>query len=259
MAKRKKKPPFGHPNAIEQRYAAQLKRVARHSGAITKSHTDEAGLITSEAATYMAAMKAYSEVITPWANRVAAQMIEAVNVSNAKDWSKLSKSIGRELRKEYMTTAGGAKARAMHAESVNLIKSIPVDAAVRAQDLSREAMLGGRRPDEVAKMIAETGDVSASRATLIARTETAKANAMFTQARAQAIGADRYYWRSVEDESVRDSHVTMNGRSSQGESFTFEPPPEVDDDFGSYNPGEVPNCRCYAEPIVPGTEETDNE
>tara|TARA_R110000868_G_scaffold20806_3_gene87478 strand:- start:2624 stop:3382 length:759 start_codon:yes stop_codon:yes gene_type:complete len=247
---------FGHPSAAEKRYARQLRKVAKHGGGITTSYTGGDGLI-AEQATYMAAMAQYADLIEPWASRVATQMLEAVNTSNLRSWTRTSRVIGAELRKEYTGSAQGAAARGMHAENVKLITSIPREAAQRAQELTREAMLGGRRPDEAAREIARTTGVSESQATLIARTESAKANATFTQARAQAIGAERYWWRTMEDEEVRESHREMGSRSNSGETFLFDPPPEVDTDFGAHNPGEVPNCRCYAEPVIPGVDDTE--
>jgi SPP1 gp7 family putative phage head morphogenesis protein len=205
----------------------------------------------------MAAMNQYAELIEPWASRVATQMLEAVDISNLRSWTRTSRVIGAELRKEYTGSAQGAAAREMHAENVKLITSIPREAAQRAQELTREAMLGGRRPDEAAREIARTTGVSESQATLIARTESAKANATFTQARAQAIGAERYWWRTMDDEAVRESHRAMGSRSNSGETFLFDPPPEVDTDFDAHNPGEVPNCRCYAEPVIPGVDDTE--
>ena len=250
MAKTK----FGHPSAAEKRYARQLRKVARHSGGITTSNTGADGLIANMTV-YGKMMNEYADLITPWASRVATQMIEAVNISNLRSWTRTSRVIGAELRKEYASSPQGVMARAMHAENVKLIESIPRDAAQRAQELSRQAMLGGKRVDEAAQEIANTTGVSESKATLIARTETAKANANFTQARAQEIGAERYWWRTMEDEAVRESHREMGSRSNSGETFVFDDPPDVDDDFGAHNPGEVPNCRCYAEPVIPGVDE----
>jgi len=48
---------------------------------------------------------------------------------------------------------------------------------------------------------------------------------------------------------VRESHQAMQGTVQE-----FADPPEVDE-FGAYNPGEVPNCRCFSEPIIDLPEE----
>lgn len=108
--------------------------------------------------------------------------------------------------------------------------------------------MGGKRASEVAAELARTEEVTASRATLIARTEIAKANATLTTARAQFVGATHYIWRTAEDADVRDSHAAMEGKI-----FRFDDPPYVEGE-GNHGPGEIYNCRCYAEPIIPEQE-----
>ncbi len=49
-----------------------------------------------------------------------------------------------------------------------------------------------------------------------------------------------YIWRTVGDEKVRGNH-----RAREGQSFSWEDPPE------GGHPGEDYNCRCWTEPIVP--------
>lgn len=132
----------------------------------------------------------------------------------------------------------------LQAENVYYIKSLPIEAAQRAQKLAAESVAGGRRADEVATELKNTTGVTKSRATLIARTEIAKSNANITQARAGLVGANQYIWRTMEDGAVRPAHAAMANLV-----FSFDDPPEVGDE-GAHGPGEFPNCRCYAEVIV---------
>jgi SPP1 gp7 family putative phage head morphogenesis protein len=111
-----------------------------------------------------------------------------------------------------------------------------------------EAALNGKRASEVAAQIAQTGEDTESRATLIARTEIAKSNANITQARANYVGATHYVWRTAEDSDVRETHAELDGKV-----FAFSDPPDIPGE-GQHGPGEFPNCRCYAEPIIPGDE-----
>ena len=238
---------FGHPSAAERKFATQLRKVAKHVGHITDIHAPQGVLFDPQGLTR--SLAAYSELITPWAERVAATMLASVSQSNLRGWTSMSRTIGAELRANFNTSEAGAAARALHTEQVGLITSLPTEAATRAQSLAQEAMLTGGRPNAVAAEIARTGEVTESRATLIARTETAKSNAAFTQARAENIGVTHYVWQTMQDESVRESHQEMQGTVQE-----FADPPEVDE-FGAYNPGEVPNCRCFAEPIIDLPEE----
>ncbi len=69
-------------------------------------------------------------------------------------------------------------------------------------------------------------------------------------ARATAIGADWYIWRTSDDERVRPSHKNMDGVLVSRK----EPPsPEEligEKNAGKYHAGELDGCRCYPEPIV---------
>ncbi|MBZ8133385.1 hypothetical protein CLD20_08920 [Afifella sp. IM 167] len=57
--------------------------------------------------------------------------------------------------------------------------------------------------------------------------------------RQQALGIDRYVWRSRDDEKVRPLHARHDDRV-----FFWDEPPE------GGHPGEAWNCRCWAEPFV---------
>jgi len=90
----------------------------------------------------------------------------------------------------------------------------------------------------------ESGDVARSRALLIARTEVTRTATTLTQARAEHIGSEGYIWRTAGDGDVRPSHRAMNGKFVRWDS-----PPTLDNLTG--HAGCVPNCRCYAEPVIP--------
>ena len=57
--------------------------------------------------------------------------------------------------------------------------------------------------------------------------------------RQQALGVDRYVWRSRDDAFVRDLHPDHDDKT-----FFWDEPPE------GGHPGEAGNCRCFAEPFV---------
>jgi len=168
-----------------------------------------------------------------------------VNRTNKKSWESTSARIGAQLKRTMEETAVGDVMKLIQRRQVELIKSLPIEAGLRAQKLSQEAVMGGKRADEVAAELARSGEVTEGRATLIARTEIAKANSALTQARAEYVGASHYIWRTAEDGDVRESHAAMNGKI-----FRFDDPPYVEGE-GNHGPGEFPNCRCFAEPIIP--------
>jgi SPP1 gp7 family putative phage head morphogenesis protein len=234
---------FEASRAVERRYGLILRQVARVVGAMIGAHVD--GATVRNQAKLKQQLELYSESLAPWAERVAADFIKSVNIGNKKSWASSSKRLADLLKNEMATSSVGLMAKQLQAQQVALIRSIPIDAGKRAQKLALEAATGGRRADEVAAELADTENITANRATLIARTEIAKANAAITQARSEYVGATQYIWRTAGDGDVRESHREMNGKV-----FQFMSPPTLSDGMNG-NPGEFPNCRCYAEPIIP--------
>lgn len=145
------------------------------------------------------------------------------------------------------------KIRAAMAEAVEanvaLIKSIPVQYLDGIRDTVQKAFARGERFESVAKRIAHVGDVTESRAKLIARDQVAKITSSFNEVRQTSVGIKRYTWSTSHDERVRPSHQRMNG-----EICEWAHPPDVDGE--AVNPGEAVNCRCVAIPVIEFAEET---
>ena len=216
----------------------------------------------------------YAEQLAPWADYAATQMIEAVGVKSAKQWRQALNKIHRPnaspsdqlaaLRAkrallEDVTRQSLAMANSLRQElsgplgliinqqikdNADLIKSIPRDAASGVADRVRRGLVNGERPEDISKSIQEESSIAAWRADTIARTETSKAQSILTQARAQSIGSESYIWHTSSDGNVRPSHADMNGKP-----VSWSNPPTLDGMTG--HAGEFPNCRCYAEPIIP--------
>ena len=132
----------------------------------------------------------------------------------------------------------------LRARQIELIKSIPTEAAERVHSLALEQSIGGRRAEEIQEEIARTGEVTTNRAKLIARTEVARSNSVINATRAKSIGATHYVWETMEDAAVRPSHEDMAGNI-----YAYDDPPEVDGE-GNHGPGDFPNCRCFANPVL---------
>lgn len=65
---------------------------------------------------------------------------------------------------------------------------------------------------------------------------------LINQLRQQDLGIERYIWRSQDDAKVRDSHAEYDDQV-----FRWDESP------AGGHPGQAHNCRCYAEPITPGS------
>lgn len=254
-AKKTLKGNFKPSSAAEREFYRQLKKVARASAHVVEQHTDGARITNPKA--MQDALNAYARVLTPWAERQAARMLQEVQRSNKRAYQKKSKAMGVALREGVAQNGTLAAAQKLLNEQVALIKSIPIESGLRAQKIATEAFLTGSRAqvnsDTVAELQKELGlteEVAISRARLIARTEVARANAAFNQARAVAVGSNQYRWHNSGDAAVRHSHKYLNGKRLQGMIFSWDQPPTLDDGMTGH-PGSFPNCRCFAEPVFP--------
>lgn len=226
----------------ERRYEIQLRRIAKHVADIV--YAFPAGDPQSLPA-LMEALERYAEAIDPWARATASTIIADVAARDARAWLRHSRAIGASLREEIASAPIGSIVQRLIAEQTDLIKSIPRDAAARAQKLTLDIVQGGRRYDEAVPMIQDTGRVTRSRATMIARTETARAQSAIVQARAMFVGSDQYRWMTVRDADVRRAHRRLHGKV-----FNWNDPPVAEDGGQRHHPGDFPNCRCYADPLL---------
>jgi SPP1 gp7 family putative phage head morphogenesis protein len=193
----------------------------------------------------VAALKQYAKLIEPWALSVANYMIADVNRRDRNMWKKHAKEMGQAMRIEVDYAPTGALLHERLAEQVHLITSLPLDAAQRVHEMTTEALSTGQRAKEIAAEILRTGEVTEARARLIARTEVARTASLLTQARAEFVGSEGYIWRTAGDSDVRDSHAEMEGKY-----IRWSKPPKLSDGTVTHA-GQIYNCRCYCEPVLP--------
>lgn len=191
------------------------------------------------------ALRAYADLIDPWARAVAAKMLADVNRRNADLFKKNAYAMGHEMREELASSPVGTELARLMRENVTLIKSIPLKAAERVHELSIERLSNSIRSKEMIPEIMEIGGVTERRAKLIARTEVSRANASLLEARSEYAGSEGYIWRTVGDHDVRESHKKLDGKYVR-----WDTPPTTDGMVG--HAGCTPNCRCTAEPVLPG-------
>ncbi len=253
-AKKVLKGKFNPSTVAEREFYRSLKKVAAASGRIIEKHI-QPGAKLRDSAQMQKALKAYSEKIEPWAVVQSTKMMAQVQSRNKRAYMAKSKLIGRLLDEHVAQSEVGDLAVRLLTEQVGLIKSIPVEAGLRAQKIAYEAVLAGNRaaPDEdtiseLEKQLGLSREVATSRAQLIAVTETARANASINQARAMVVGSRQYMWRNSRDEAVRTSHRKYRGHPMDGQVFSWDDPPRLDDGTVGH-PGTFPRCRCFAEPI----------
>jgi SPP1 gp7 family putative phage head morphogenesis protein len=269
-----KKNKFKASTAAERDFYRAIKKVAEQSGHIVDAYTSGAQIRDLKQMTK--ALDDYSKQLEPWAKRQSEKLLEAVSRSNVRAYQKQSKTIGKILRAEQKLHFGlSPVAKALQDEQVALIKSLPVEAGLRAQRIAAENFLSGTRaqvdPELVERFLRErrntiemnnlfaqqagtkefaeemerSTEVAVNRAKLIARTETARANAAFVQTRASSVGSRGYIWRTTMDGAERHSHAKMNGKYVE-----YDSPPLLSDGTRGHA-GTFPNCRCWQDVVLP--------
>lgn len=164
---------------------------------------------------------------------------------NAQDlalWRRNQKMLNRRVRKLILETPVGAEMAVFQDAQVELITSLPLEAARRVQEKARANLIEGKRFSEI---IIE--GLTPARATLIARTETAKASAILMQVRAMRAGSSKYIWWTANDGNVRASHKALEGTTQR-----WDNPPGHEEGGGRIyysHPGQIFNCRCFAAPL----------
>lgn len=185
----------------------------------------------------------------------AMKMVEGVAIRNARTWREAAVKSTR-AHEIHMLLKNEFKHNKVFSSLIDsnsqLISSIPSSIASEVvKHIASETIAGKRNEEIIAYLQKIVPGLTENRARLIARTETAKTQAAITQVRSQALGLHYYKWETSQDQRVRSSHKHMQGVIC---SFDSPPNPEVLDgkknQFGSYGPGTVPNCRCYAAVIV---------
>jgi len=225
----------------ERQYQSSLSQVARQVGSIINGFPP--GDPAAEP-TINTMLDRYADLLNDWAVSTASKMLAEVNQQDRKAWAVMTENMSKALRDEIRNAPTGQVMQGLLAEQVTLIKSIPLDAAKRVHELTLQGIEDGTRASEIAKEIQRSGEVSESKAKLIARTEVARTASTLTEARARSVGSEGYIWRTSGDSDVRHSHAEMNGKFVRWDS-----PPTLDKMTG--HAGCFPNCRCYPEPVIP--------
>ncbi len=124
-------------------------------------------------------------------------------------------------------------------ENISLIDKTLRAYAEDVREVFSDPETFGLRVEEIAERLVERGNVSESRAELIARDQTTKLNGAINQVRQENAGVTSYVWSTSGDERVRPEHAALEGRA-----FSWNDPPSIG------HPGEDIQCRCVAIPVL---------
>jgi SPP1 gp7 family putative phage head morphogenesis protein len=230
---------------LEARYATELRKIARQVGLIVRGWApDDLVFDLSKVPQLRQALERYAQAITPWARATAGRILAEIAIKERGSWAEHARAMSGRLRREILNAPTGEALRGYLDDQVGLITSLPTEAGNRVHDLTLKGLEDSRRAPEIAREIMRTGEVTQSRANLIARTEVARTSSGLVMVRAQHVGSEAYIWRTSRDADVRPSHRRMEGKV-----IDWNEPPTLDGLTG--HAGMLPNCRCYPEPILP--------
>lgn len=228
----------------EQSLAKQLRGVANEVDKLVKRFAPKG--IVHQPAQLNQALHRYATMLGPWAKKISDRFIAELAQRDLTSWSELGKELGRSLGKEIKDAPTGQAMMDIVREQVKLITSLPRQAAERVQGLVMKGLGSSTRAKEIADEILKTGNVTKSRAMLIARTQTTSTATALVEARSTFIGSEGYIWRTSEDSDVRHDHKKLEGKF-----IPWSRPPVAGPNGQRYHAGAGPNCRCWPEPVIP--------
>lgn len=139
---------------------------------------------------------------------------------------------------------GVAREQFVH-ENAASITRLPEELHGDVEAMVQHALSSAMPSPRLAKHIQARFGVTKRHAHLIARDQISKFHAKLNHKRQQELGIERFVWRSVGDDRVRDWHRD----ELDGNTYSFNKPPWNEDQTERIMPGDDVQCRCSAEPV----------
>lgn len=135
--------------------------------------------------------------------------------------------------------------------NVQLITNVSSQTLTNIENIVFDGMTTGGGWGEIEKTLKEQKVVADNRIKLIARDQTAKANATLNELQQRDAGIKFFMWRTMEDERVRERHKPLDGKIYKWGDIE-ERLPIIDKLKGKIihgYPSQAVNCRCVALPV----------
>lgn len=173
----------------------------------------------------------------------------------APAFGTMAKSVNASASKTMATLVGihpqetgiAAHIAAARDENIRLVENAMRVYAQDVRDVFDDPDSFALRPEELEAKLVARGQVSESRAQLIARDQTLKLHGDIIRIRQVNAGVEEYEWNTSNDDRVRESH-----ENKEGQRFRWDSPPA---DTG--HPGQDFQCRCVPIPIIPELEDAE--
>lgn len=179
-------------------------------------------------------------VVNGISERLAQRTVNAQRRESEKQLAQqLEKMTGLDLRNLFRDEDLTQVVEEAIAANVALIESIPSQYADKLQAAILKGLQEGQRASVIAEEIKRIGEVTDSRAKLIATDQLGKINSRITQVRQQKLGITHYTWSTSRDERVRHEH-----RLRDGKLFAWDKPPK------DGHAGQAIRCRCVPLPYL---------
>lgn len=183
------------------------------------------------------------------APKLAEYFATAVDKRSAAALKKILKDGGFSVEFK-MTPAQRDILQATIQQNVELIKSIPAQYLTQVQGSVMRSVQTGRDLGSLAKELEEHHGVTKRRAATIARSQNNLATAAMTRARQQEVGITEAIWvHSGGGKHPRKTHLQAGREKTRYSTSEGWFDPDVGKNIW---PGELPNCRCVARPVVKG-------
>lgn len=188
------------------------------------------------------AMDASAESAAPGLEFIGHEIDE--DASEATD-----KQLSRLLTIPLATAAGSqAAVDGFVAQNIGLIKSLTGTALDEVEVMVAKAASEGTPTLRLAEAIQERFGVAWSRASLIARDQTAKLASQIAQEQQQRYGIEKFQWSTSGDARVRQSHADLDGKI-----FTWKD--GAPGQNGHIWPGTEFQCRCTGSAVLDDEDE----
>ena len=142
-------------------------------------------------------------------------------------------------------------------KNLDMIKSLGERDIDRAGEIIRAVHSRGGRWEDAARELTQAMRVNDKRAKLIARDQIGKLNSDLQQHSQTSAGITRYRWSTSKDYAVRGRPGGEYAKSKEdhweleGTEHEWSTPPKIPGIAEHAHPGQRPNCRCIAVPVVP--------
>jgi SPP1 gp7 family putative phage head morphogenesis protein len=248
------------PNAIRLAYFRALRGLLRSAHALIETHllprlehfVRMAGVRRGDSLRLDAADDEVRALVRRLAREFANGLIDADLERLVREYGLRTEAFEREQLSRQVRAAIGIDLpqadplladalRNFVSENVALIRTIPEQYFAQVEDVVAEGVNEGLLAGELSERIAERFGVAESRAQLIARDQIGKYYGALNEVRQADLGIDGYFWRTSNDNRVREQH-----EEREGKRFLWSDPPD------GGHPGTPINCRCYAEPDLSG-------